>query len=268
MIESNCAGCAFAKVKENKQYGCSLNRTKKLKTKQKDSENKNIVDGVEYEIISRFCNTYRPDEWLEKLTLEEKLKASHVVMEEVRPRVGFLVFFDHEKTDISDLHSTLLDIKGQTESNPRYVIVVNSKVEYNHQIHEMLSELFPKDETEIHLLQIINVPENKIWIVDEAFRLALNGWIYVTTSGENIDKNLLKDIHQHLNIKMKKLSVVMPYEGINGLLVQTALFKYLNGNKAKMWDEENIDSRLFLDKIKDMEENENCILDWSQVNAA
>ena len=101
---------------------------------------------------------------------------------------------------------------------------------------------------------------------DEAFRLALNGWIYTTTSGEMVDKNVLKDVHEHLNIKMKKLSVVSPYEGINGLMVQTSLFKYLNGNRTKIWSEDQKDSRLFLDKVKELDKTEDCILDWSQVN--
>ena len=51
-------------------------------------------------------------------------------------------------------------------------------------------------------------------------------------------------------------------------LVQTALFKFLNGNKTKVWDDKTKDSRLFLDKVKDMQEVESCILDWSQVNVA
>ena len=132
----------------------------------------------------------------------------------------------------------------------------------------MLLSMFDKDQTEVNLLQLLEVPTNKIWLVDEAFRLALNGWLYTTTSGESVDKNLLKDLHQHVNVKMKKLSVVKPYEGINGFLVQTALFKYLNGNKTKNWSAEEKDSRLFLDKIKDLDETKDCILDWSQVNVA
>ena len=60
----------------------------------------------------------------------------------------------------------------------------------------------------------------------------------------------------------------MPYDDINGFLVQTSLFKYLNGNKTKVWDLENKDSRMFLDKAKDLDKNGDCILEWSQVNVA
>lgn len=263
MIESSCAECVFAKIKDKKQYGCVLNRTEKLETRREER------DGIDYLVCTRFCNTYRPEQWMESLTLEEKMQADKVAIDEVRPRVGFLVYVDHTKNNpMTWLESTLTDIRDQSESTARYVIVVNEKVEYNEAIHDMLKLFFDQEKTEIHILQLLEVPENKIWIVDEAFRLALNGWLYVTTSGENIDRNLLKDIHEHINIKMKKLSVVIPYEGINGFLFQTALFKFLHGNRTKIWDEERKDSRLFLEKLKDIEGYDECVLNWSQVNVA
>jgi len=264
MVETSCAGCVFAKAKDGKQYGCALNRLENLQ--QSETEEK---DGIEYKKVSRFCNTYRPEQWLDNMSLDEQMKADSVVMKEVRPRVGFLVHLDHDKENpLNYLESTLMGIRDQSESEARYVIVTNTKVEYNEQIHEMLRKFFDEDKTEIHILQILEVPENNFWLVDEAFRLALNGWLYVTTSGEQVDRNLLKDLHEHLNLKLKKLSVVLPYDDINGFLVQTSLFKYLNGNKTKVWDLENKDSRMFLDKAKDLDKNGDCILEWSQVNVA
>jgi hypothetical protein len=205
---------------------------------------------------------------MESLTLEQKMNADGVVMDEVRPRIGFLIHLDHKKEDpIQELKKTLTDIKNQSESLARYVIVSNSKVEYNEEIHSILSSYFDTDKTEIHIVQLLGQPLNNIWIIDEAFKLTLNGWLYVTTSGEHVDKNMMKDVHSHINIKLKKLSIVMPYEDINGLLFQTALFKYLNGNKTKVWDKDNSDSRPFLEKVKDLDENGDCILEWSEVNA-
>lgn len=263
MVETSCADCVFAKIKDSKQYGCVLNRTEKMETRKEET------NGIEHDVVLRFCNTSRPEQWTETLSLEERINADATVMEEVRPRVGFLVHVDHSKENpLQDLELTLSGIRDQTESSPRYVIVANEKVEYNEKIHETLVSFFDKNEVEIHVLQIIEVPKNKVWLIDEAFKLALNGWLYVTTSGETVDKNMLKDIHEHLNIKMKKLSVVMPYEGINGFLVQTSLFKYLNGNKTKVWTPEEKDSRLFLDKVKDLDKTEDCIIEWSQVNVA
>lgn len=264
MVETSCAGCVFAKIKNNKQYGCVLNRTEKIEETEPE-----IKDDIEYKKLLRFCNTYRPDKWLNNLSLEDKLNADQAVMEEVKPRTGFLVYLDHDKENpLVWLESTLMSIRDQTGSVARYVIIANSKVEYNEQIYKMLHKFFDEEKTEIHLLQLLEVPQNKFFVVDEAFRLALNGWLYITTSGELVDRNLLKDLHEHINVKLRKLSVVTPYEGINGLLFQTSLFKYLNGNKTKVWDAENTDSRMFLEKIKDLDKDGDCILEWSQVNVA
>lgn len=264
IVQSSCANCVFAKIKNNKQTGCVLNRTEKIEETSKET-----IDDTEYSILSRFCNAYRPESWMDLLTLDQKMNADKVAMEEIRPRVGFLVNLDHSKENpLVWLESTLMGIRDQSESEARYVIVTNTKVEYNEQIHEILRKFFNIDKTEIHILQILQKPENNFWLVDEAFRMVLNGWLYVTTSGEQVDRNLLKDLHEHLNLKLKKLSIVLPYDDINGFLVQTSLFKYLNGNKTKVWDLENKDSRMFLDKAKDLDKNGDCILEWSQVNVA
>ena len=67
---------------------------------------------------------------------------------------------------------------------------------------------------------------------------------------------------------MKRLSVVLPYDGINGLLFQCSLFKYVNGNGVKQWDENNMDHRPFLEKVKDLDTNNNSILNWSDIDAS
>lgn len=264
MIQTNCQGCIFAKLENGTQTDCALDRIDKLGVSSIQADDNN-----QYKTLSSFCNAFRPKEWVERLTLEESMNPVQTVMEEVKPRVGFLIILDTSKEQaLNHLESTLLSIRDQTDSIARYVIVATEKVEYNEGIQNILVKFFNEEDTFIHVLQLLEKPQNEMFIIDEAFRLALNGWLYITTSGEPVDKNLLKDLHEHINIKMKKLSVVLPYDNINGLLLQTALFKYVNGNKTKVWDIENVDSRPFLEKIKDLDKNGNCILDWSQVNVA
>ena len=180
-----------------------------------------------------------------------------------------MIYLDTSKPSaITLLEKTLKDIKNQTDSVARYVIVATEKVEYSEEVLGLLLSYFEKDKTTTHVLQLLINHEDKIRVVDEAFRLALNGWLYVTTSGESVDINLLKNIDNHINNQMKRLSVVLPYDGINGLLFQTSLFKYLNGNSPKQWDQDNMDDRPFLEKIKDLDTNNNSILDWSNINAS
>ena len=180
-----------------------------------------------------------------------------------------MIYLDTSKPSaIQLLEETLKDIKNQTDNVARYVIVATEKVEYSQEVLELLLSYFDQDETTTHVLQLLIQHEDKMRIIDEAFRLALNGWLYVTTSGQKVDINLLKNIDNHINKQMKRLSVVLPYDGINGLLFQCSLFKYVNGNSVKQWDQDNMDDRPFLEKVKDLDTNNNSILNWSDIDAS
>ena len=264
MIHTNCEGCVFAQLDNGVQDGCSLDRIQKLGVSKLAGE-----DGLNYTVLSRFCNAFRPVEWVKKLSYEEATNPVETVKLEIKPRVGFLIYLDTSKPSaITLLEKTLKDIKNQTDNVARYVIVATEKVEYSEEVLGLLLSYFEKHKTTTHVLQLLINHEDKIRVVDEAFRLALKGWLYVTTSGESVDINLLKNIDNHINNQMKRLSVVLPYDGINGLLFQTSLFKYLNGNSPKQWDQDNMDDRPFLEKIKDLDTNNNSILDWSNIDAS
>ena len=103
---------------------------------------------------------------------------------------------------------------------------------------------------------MLEVPENKVWLYSLQ---SGSQWLLHNNIWETIDKNMLKDLHEHLNIKMKRLSVIMPYDGITVCWFRP-LFN-LNGNKTKVWTPEEKDSRLFLDKVKDLDKTEDCILE-------
>tara|TARA_R100000805_G_scaffold18936_1_gene26193 strand:- start:6584 stop:7378 length:795 start_codon:yes stop_codon:yes gene_type:complete len=264
MIETNCEGCVFSELDNGTQCGCTLNRIEKLGVSKRAG-----TDGLKYTVLSRFCNAFRPVEWVKRLSYEEATNPVETVNTEIKPRIGFLIYLDTSKPSaIQLLEETLKDIKNQTDNVARYVIVATEKVEYSQEVLELLLSYFDQDETTTHVLQLLIQHEDKMRIIDEAFRLALNGWLYVTTSGQNIDINLLKNIDNHINKQMKRLSVVLPYDGINGLLFQCSLFKYVNGNGVKQWDENNMDHRPFLEKVKDLDTNNNSILDWSDIDAS
>jgi hypothetical protein len=260
MIEMNCKGCVFAQKNNDKQYGCSLERVDKLGTTREDDSGMLV--------LNRFCNTYRPQQWIEKLSLDEQLNKENIVLKEVEPRVGFLVYFDLEKENPSSwLESTLMDIRDQVDIKARYIIVANKKVEYNEEIFNILNKFFPSG-VKHHIVQLTSDFENENIIIDECSRHFLNGWLYVTKSGFNVDRQLIKTLHNKINFEMKTISVVLPpHDGINELLFQTSLFKYLNGNLKRRIDEEHFDNRPFLEKVKDLD-NGNCIFTWSDIYEA
>ena len=255
-ILTDCNGCVFS-IKENDiQQGCKLNRDKKFEF--------NIgEDG--YFKIDRFCNTYRPNEWLSDLSVDESSDIVCTVLNEVKPRVGFFVIFDH---DIENLKSTLNDIAKQSIQS-RYVIIINDKVEYNNAIHSLLLELFNFHETNYHIVQIVEKPKLMSMLIDEAFRHAKNGWAYVCNSGQAIDRKLIEKIHNRINIEMRRLVFIEPYdENMNGMLFQTSLFKFLNGNYPKVFADEIVDNRNFVDKVKEAVKNSDndTFISWGEFN--
>ena len=188
--------------------------------------------------------------------------------------MGFIVFLDtSEENAIEKLKITISDIVNQTLHKARYVIVVTDKTEYNEEIQSVLVENFDHDKTLHHLVKISHVPENKMFIIDECFKHAKNGWIYTTTSGERVDQELVEKVNQRVNIEMKRLSIVKPYDDFNGLLLSTPLFKLLNGNHKKAYEtddgELDFDDRPFLEKIEDMKDNtEETLITWEEFNAS
>jgi hypothetical protein len=259
MIETTCKGCVFAHLENEKQTGCDLERLEKLKFHRNE-------DGKSF-TVERFCNTSRPKEWADSLSLEESLDLKKTVMTEVRPRIGVLIYFETLAIDpLRSLENTISKITAQ-EYLPRYIIVANNKVEYNEAIQKMMASKLPED-TEHHLVQMITQEKNKIEVIDECFRHALNGWMYITTSGESIPKNLMRGMNRIINEDMKKITVVNPYDGFNGMVFQTSLFKLLNGNRPKIWAVEEIDDRPFLEKAKDLDKDckEKTIMSWEEFN--
>jgi hypothetical protein len=257
-VHSSCDDCVFADLDDNKvQTGCDLDRAEKLGVQEKKDWFK----------LERFCTTYRPQEWLDEIDDYQDPKLH--VLEEIHPRVGFFVKFNAESENpIVDLEKTIQDIANQEEVPARYVAVINDRVEYNEEIFNLLTSNFTWDITEFHIVQMQAKFVNVDRVVDEAFTHAKNGWLYVTTSGEPVARDLIKRVHNRVNIELKRLSLVEPYSGSDGMLFHTPLFKFLNGNKTKVFNDEYSDSRPFIEKVRDAasRSNEECLLTWEKFN--
>lgn len=260
-VNSGCGGCVFAESNKTEQLSCKLDRASKLGILEKDDEN--------FFVLSRFCTTYRPKEWLNDLSLAQSKDIKKSVLQEISPRVGFFILLDtSQEGGIDKLKKTLEDIKNQELFDPRYVVVINDKVEYNEGIFEILQPMFDFEKTEYHILQLEVKIEDPINTIDEAFKHAKNGYVYVTSAGESVPRDLICKIDKRINLDMKKLVVVKPYSGINGLLFQSALFKFVNGNKPKLYQDETIDNRPFLEKVEEAakESADQTFIDWNQFN--
>ena len=138
----------------------------------------------------------------------------------------------------------------------RYVVVINPDVAFNTEVQEILASSFNFNETEYHLVQILD-EEIKLHHLDDAFAHAKNGWVYVTTSGEEVASDLIETIHKRINQDMRRMAAVMPYEGINGLIFQSSLYKYLDGFRQVIDEETGEEVPFhFIDRVKALESDD------------
>lgn len=251
-VETHCKGCVFAEYRNKKQTSCKLNRIEVLNPEK----NGKTEDGKFEFVFDRFCNTYRPKEWKKVLSKEEKKDLRQTVLREVFPRLGMFIFLDTSSANaMEDLEYTIKQIKGQTRGAPRYVVVINSGVEYNEEIQSLLATEFDFEETEYHIVLSL-VGQMDLFLVGEAFKHAKNGWIFVTTSGEDIPENLFEKIDDRMNIDMKRLVLVKPYEKMNGMIFQSAVYKFLDGNKGLVDPKTREKVRInFIQKVETMASN-------------
>ena len=266
---TKCEGCVFSKLEGSKQIGCDLGRHEKLGFST-------LYDDTTF-TLERFCNAYRPEEWSSSLDFEDRLDTQDTVMKEVAPRAGFIIRIDHEKEEeIKNLDKTLASItklSNPTGKKPAYVIVINEKVEYNEEIWGRFIAWFGEEsDTKYHIVQLNKAHENLATVIDEAFTHAENGWIHCVTCGDEVPNDLLSKIHNFINVRMKKLIMLMPKndDPFSGLTFPAYLFKFLNGNGVKVFRDEMADSRSFLDKVLDAEKRgeTKTVYSWEEFYAA
>lgn len=263
-IVTHCKNCVFAKYDNtNKQISCALNRHDKLGVE-------NVVEN-NFE-LQRYCNTFRPKEWVQQLSFEESLNPEDTVLQEVHPRIGFFVKLNTEESNAIDaLELTINSISKLKARKAAYVVVINDKVEYNEEIWGLFIKYFGEvsETTKYHIVQLNEKPSKIIEIIDEAFSKAENGWVMCTSSGLRVRPETLEKLHELLNKQMKQLIMIEPHDGFNGLMFPAHLFKFLNGNKTKTFQDEVVDSNEFIQKVRNAEERgkTKTIMTWGEFYA-
>jgi hypothetical protein len=270
-IQTECRNCVFAVRSNNRQSGCTLNRHEIL----------NVTDTGEdrYFTLDRFCNTYRPEDWIQQLDLEGQMALEETVLNEVRPRMGCFVRLDTTVPDAIERLDKTIDSMTKVDGGISYVAVITDKVEYNDEIWGLFLKYFGEgDECDVlyHIVQLELELEELPRILDEAFTHAQNGWVYVTSSGKTVPKNTLETLHKRLNIDLLQIMMVEPYDNLDGLMFPSFVFKFLNGNKTKMFagndeeEEPEYCSLSFIDKMKEAEKRggTKSIFTWEEFNAS
>lgn len=243
-ITRSCEGCIFVLKNKEKQDGCMLNRTEKL-----NPENK-FDDKNQYQILNRFCNTYRPQEWRKADMISPAARA----LEEVLPAVGVIVNFKH---NLGSLERTLESISNQVGNKFKYLIVVNDKVEYNQEISILCKKYIDK----WMLVQMMDEYSHENCI-DDVFNHVKNGYIILVKSGYEFPYTFLETIHERINVQMKRLMVSYDTNK-EKILTSASLYKFLKGNKPKVTEDGTTDKRNFFERLVDIpSEDPDSIVSW------
>ena len=107
--------------------------------------------------------------------------------------------------------------------------------------------------------------------MDESFRHAENGWIYTVNSGDVVSPSILEDIHEYINIKMKKLMMIKPNgDAFSSMVFPAFLFKFLNGNKQKIFQDTTSTEGSFIEKMEEADKRSptKTVITWEEFNAS
>ncbi len=186
---------------------------------------------------------------------EEKKDLVATVKSEIFPPLGIFMFLKTTVPNpLANLKNRIQEIKDQTTGRLRYIVVINDKVEYNEQIHSILHDSFDFEVTEFHIVQTLTQQRNLLFI-DDAFKHAKNGWIYVTESNRKIRKDLFEAIDNNINVKLNRVVLVEPSDGIQGMIFQAAVHKFLDGSNSPIDPETGEKVRIdFIQKVKALAE--------------
>lgn len=259
-IKMSCDQCVFAEYLsvggKQVQYDCMLGRIKKLNPE----ENFESDENKSWFVSNRFCNTARPQSWLDEHYEGSIEKGKTGVLEEVKPRLSIIIDFNYDE----ELLFSNLDKIDKDDTSRKFVTIINDKIEYNMSIIEKLSQLHSVGKiVDYNILMPIdrsNIYNN----IDECIRFCKNGWIVFISSGDTIPSNLTSAIDKRINHDLKRL--VYCSKDNPSFVIQAAIYKLLNGNQNKICPDGTIDTKTFLERVSELKsEDPDCIITWSDL---
>lgn len=252
-IDFCCKDCVFAVVdNDGNQMSCAMNdRHIKL-----SGGNLSLKDG--YARFNRFCNMFRPESWKEQYAENNIQKAIDLVIQETYPRLTFIVEFNK---DMEFLEYLLQKINNQSINTRKFVVVVNSEVEYNLDIFSLMQKTLTNNIGGFNLVQVVDSDK----IFDEAFSKAKNGWTVFLKGGQDISVSLAEKLNDRINNNVRRMVYAESQDG-GKTIVQSAIYKMLGGNQPLMRGDGTVDNRPFKEKLAEMiSEDKDSITTWEEL---
>lgn len=224
-----CEGCVHA-IMDTDQTGCKLNLLNALDGEKSDK----------YYILDRTC------------------LFKNKTPEEVDVKLGYLFILEDFK-NLPTLEANVLAIK---DKNPIWIGVSTNDPSKTYQVAKILD--LAKCEYDI----VANYVElDTIYRLDQFMKNYKNGWTLVNIVGQNFDLEAKDKLDKFVIRDNKKAAVIKNTSDpddiqINGICYYNFLFKYLNGNKPEVNDQDKAYyTKSFIHKV--YEKDKNMIATWS-----
>lgn len=202
-VETPCKECAFSEyehsVYKGFQTGCSLGRLEKFKELNQISR-REATDGKTYNIIGRFCNTFRSQAW-------KKSKGDQDLVEEVEKetRCGFSLVVDCQDHSMESIEKTLQSIKDIKYDQKRITIILH--IDGSREISNLVHMVNQLKQISSKVFLVSNTQEDKRIKEYDIFSKCIDKTFFTTCKiGSQIPKDLFSSINETINKDLAKIT--------------------------------------------------------------
>lgn len=223
-VETPCKECVFSEyehsVYKGFQTGCSLGRLEKFKQLNQISR-KESTDGKTYNIINRFCNTFRSQKWKNSKSEEDLTKEVEKEIE-----CGFSLIVDCQNHSMESIEKTLRSIKDIEYDQKRITIVlhINGSREISNLVH-MANQL---KQINSKVFLISNTQQDKRIKEYDIFSKCVDKTFFTTCKvGSEVPKDLFSSINETINKDLAKI-IFFESKETNTVQINVARKAYLD----------------------------------------
>lgn len=229
---TSCQGCKHAILSNNSQTGCSLDLLEKLNASKID----------QYYQFDKVCMFKNKE------------------VDEVDVKLGYIFILE----DFNDLDNLKYNISLISDKNPIWIGVSSNDPTKNNQIAEILDAVGCK----YNIISNFNHIDN-VYKLDQFMKNYKNGWTLVNIIGQEFDPDVKNKLSDYVLTQKKRAALIknnldLEDFSVNGMCYFNFIYKYLNGSKAELNEEENVYyTKSFLQKVA--EQSPQMIVTWSDL---
>jgi hypothetical protein len=236
-VETVCLNCVFAEwepIDESGEWGCQsgcafniiprmLEQGAEVLSRE-DEEKK-----LQYcSIVDRVCVYCRPIEgWGNRFPGIANADLMKIAREEVKPRMGMIIISDG---DMDKLHKTVNSVVAMDIKPHKVCVQFKNQDMRPTNALSILGSYFDTHNIEYRIDYIMEKDAVDTRIIDIAFKKIPQSYFCTFTAGFEIPADFIEVIDKALNDDLERFLMLLPIDGINGMVAQTRVAKQIGGS--------------------------------------